>query len=128
MSAANLLAVALGGSLGSVARYLVSIGAGRLIDAPFPSGTLIINIAGSFLMGLLVEAFALKWNASEPVRVFLLIGFCGGFTTFSTFSFDAVNLMERGAALPAFTYILASVTLSIAALYAGLHLMRALLA
>lgn len=117
----------MGGALGSVMRYLVSIAAGKIFDAPFPWGTLVINISGSFILGLLIEAFALKWNAYEPVRVFLLIGFCGGFTTFSAFSADAVNLMARGAGMPALAYILASVMLSIGGLYAGLHLLRALL-
>jgi CrcB protein len=127
MNIANILAVAFGGALGSVMRYLVSIGAGKIFDTSFPWGTLIINISGSFIMGLLIEAFALKWNASEPVRVFLLIGFCGGFTTFSAFSADAVNLMARGGGMPAVAYMLCSVMLSIGGLYAGTHLLRALL-
>jgi CrcB protein len=128
LNVANILAVAIGGGLGSVARYLVSIGAGKILETPFPFGTLIINMSGSFLMGLLIEAFALKWSAPEPVRALLLIGFCGGFTTFSAFSFDAVNLMERGTGLPAFAYILGSVALSIGGLYAGMYLLRTLLA
>ncbi|MCC8948492.1 fluoride efflux transporter CrcB [Bradyrhizobium sp. Arg62] len=120
-----LAAVAIGGSLGSVARYLVAIGAGRLVGAEFPWGTLVINIVGSFLMGVFAEAFALSWNASQAMRVFLTVGICGGFTTFSTFSLDAIVLMQRGELWSAGTYIAASVALSIFALFGGLLLVRA---
>jgi fluoride exporter len=123
----NILAVAVGGSLGSVARYLVGIGAGMLLGTTFPWGTVIINIVGSFTLGALIETFALRWSANEATRVFLTIGICGGFTTFSTFSMDAVVLMIKGATLPFALYVLSSVALSLAALYAGLHLMRAVL-
>lgn len=126
MNFLNFFAVALSGALGSVLRYLVSIGAGRMFDPSFPYGTLIINIAGSFLMGLLIEFFALRWSASEATRLFLLVGFCGGFTTFSAFSADAVNVMAREAVIPVAGYVLGSVILSITALYAGLFLVRAL--
>ncbi|HZQ74562.1 MAG TPA: fluoride efflux transporter CrcB [Burkholderiales bacterium] len=120
-----VLAVALGGALGSVARYLVGVGATRLFGLEFPWGTLIINVAGSFLIGAFVEMFALKWDLPQEARVFLTVGICGGFTTFSTFSLDAYTLMERGAWWPAAAYVVASVVLSIAALVAALHLLRA---
>jgi CrcB protein len=120
-----LAAVAIGGALGSVARYLVAIGAGRLVGTEFPWGTLLINIAGSFLIGVLAEAFALSWNVSEAMRVFLTVGICGGFTTLSTFSLDAIVLMQRGELWSAGGYIAASVALSILALFGGLLLVRA---
>ena len=120
-----LLAVALGGALGSVARYLVGIGSGRLFGLGFPWGTLIINIAGSFLIGVFAELFALKWDLPQAGRVFLTVGICGGFTTFSTFSLDTYVLMERGEFWPAAAYIVGSVVLSIGALVAGLYLIRA---
>ena len=123
-----LAAVAIGGSLGSVARYLVAIGAGRLVGTAFPWGTLVINIVGSFLIGVFAESFALSWNVSQTVRVFLTVGICGGFTTFSTFSLDAIVLMQRGELVPAGAYILASVVLSILALFGGLLLVRAITA
>ena len=121
-----LAAVAIGGSLGSVARYLVAVGAGRLVGTAFPWGTLVINIVGSFLIGVFAESFALSWNVSQTVRVFLTIGICGGFTTFSTFSLDTIVLMQRGELVPAGAYIVASVVLSIMALFGGLLLVRAL--
>ena len=123
-----LAAVAIGGSLGSVARYLVAVGAGRLVGTAFPWGTLVINIVGSFLIGVFAESFALSWNVSQTVRVLLPIGICGGFTTFSTFSLDTIVLMQRGELVPAGAYIVASVVLSIMALFGGLLLVRALTA
>jgi len=120
-----ILAVAAGGALGSVARYLMGIGATRLLGLTFPWGTLIINILGSFLIGAFAELFALKWNLPQEARVFLTVGICGGFTTFSTFSLDAWVLMERGEWGLAGGYIVGSVVLSIGALIGALYLVRA---
>jgi len=122
-----ILAVAFGGAIGSVARYLVGNGSAKLFGLAFPWGTLIINVAGSFLIGVFAESFALRWDAPQAVRVFLTVGICGGFTTFSTFSLDAYLLLERGELWPAAAYMIGSVVLSIGALLAGLHLMRAAL-
>ncbi len=121
-----IMAVALGGAIGSVARYLTGIGAGKLFGTAFPWGTLIINIVGSFLIGVFVEAFALKWDLPQAARVFLTVGICGGFTTFSTFSLDSWLLIDRGELGPAAAYMIGSVVLSVAALVAGLQLVRSL--
>lgn len=121
-----IIAAAAGGALGSTARYLAGIASGKLFGFDFPWGTLFINLAGSFLIGALEEAFALKWDAPQSVRVFLVVGICGGFTTFSTFSLDAYLLMQRGEMWQAAAYMIGSVALSIGALFAGLHLIRAL--
>jgi CrcB protein len=120
-----VLAVAAGGALGSVMRYLVGVGSTKLFGLAFPWGTLLINIAGSFLIGAFVELFALKWDLPQEARVFLTVGICGGFTTFSTFSLDAYVLMERGDWGLAAAYVVGSVVLSIGALIAALHLVRA---
>jgi CrcB protein len=120
------LAVAFGGAIGSVARYLVGIESGRLFGLDFPWGTLIINIVGAFLIGVFVESFALRWDLSQFWRVFLTIGICGGFTTFSTFSLEAYLLLDRGQLLAGGAYVIASVALSIAGLFAGLQLIRAI--
>jgi CrcB protein len=122
-----ILAVAIGGAIGSVARYGVGMGSTKLFGLAFPWGTLIINIVGSFLIGGFAESFALRWDAPQAVRLFLTVGICGGFTTFSTFSLDAYLLMERGELWQAAAYMIGSVVLSIGALVAGLHLMRAAL-
>jgi CrcB protein len=121
-----IIAVAIGGSIGSVARYLVGIGAARFFGYAFPWATLIINIAGSFLIGVFVELFALKWDLSQFWRVLLTIGICGGFTTFSTFSLDAYLLLDRGQLSAGAAYMIASVVLSVAGLFAGLQLIRAI--
>jgi CrcB protein len=119
-----ILAVAAGGALGSVARYLVGLASVRAFGLSFPWGTLIVNIAGSFLIGALVGLFALKAGLSQELRLFLTVGVCGGFTTFSTFSLDAWVLIERGAWWQAAAYVTGSVLLSIGGLVAGLYLAR----
>lgn len=123
-----LLAVALGGALGASGRHLVSRGMVHLLGTSFPWGTLVVNVVGCFLMGVLIESAALKLNLTNEMRAFLFVGLLGGFTTFSAFSLDAVTLVERGALMPAFLYILSSVTLSVLGLFAGLSLMRWVLA
>jgi len=119
-----ILAVAIGGAIGSVARYLVAIGSGKVFGLDFPWGTLIINVTGSFLIGAFVALFAAKLQASQAVRIFLTVGICGGYTTFSTFSLDAFYLFERGALLASAAYVLASVVLSIAGLVLGVQIIR----
>ncbi len=122
----TLLQVALGGALGASARYLTGVAATRLMGRDFPWGTLTVTVVGSFLMGCLIVLLAKKGgNALLP---FLAIGVLGGFTTFSSFSLDAVTLYERGQAALAAGYVLASVLLSILGLFAGLALMRTVLA
>lgn len=125
MSLVPMLLVALGGALGSVCRYLVGVGAGRLLGADFPFGTIIVNIVGSFIMGLFIELLALKFDGSESLRLFVAVGILGGFTTLSSFSLDTIVLFERGAVAAAAVYVGASIALSLAALVAGLHLVRA---
>lgn len=119
-----ILAVALGGALGSVMRYLVGIGAGRAFGTDFPWGTLIINITGSFAMGLFAGLFATRWNLPQATRIFLTVGICGGYTTFSTFSLDAFYLIERGELAATAAYMIGSAVLSVGALVAAMHLVR----
>lgn len=116
----SVFQVALGGALGASARYGVNLGAVRMFGPAFPWATLSVNVAGSFLMGLLVAALG-RDSAWAP---FLLTGLLGGFTTFSTFSLDAVALWQKGQAGMAALYVGASVILSLAALVAGLVLGR----
>ncbi|BEV44629.1 fluoride efflux transporter CrcB [Afipia carboxidovorans] len=119
-----ILAVAVGGALGSVARYLVGIGAGKLFGTDFPWGTLIINITGSFLMGVLAGLFATRWNLPQAARIFLTVGICGGYTTFSTFSLDSFYLIERGELVASAAYMVGSVVLSVGALIGAMHVVR----
>jgi CrcB protein len=119
-----LLAVAVGGALGSVARYLVVGQVTRWLGLAFPWGTLTVNVVGGFIIGLLAEAMALKWPVSPEMRLFLITGILGGFTTFSAFSLEVVALVERGALAGALFYIVMSVALSVGAVFAGLALIR----
>ena len=121
------LSVAVGGALGACARYGVAQILLRQLGPGYPYGTLFVNIVGSFLMGVLIEVIALRWSPSPELRVLLVTGFLGGFTTFSAFSLDVALLVEKGETFSAAGYVIMSVGLSIAALFAGLHVMRAVL-
>ena len=118
------LMVALGGAVGALARYMVGVGAMRFIGAGFPWGTLIVNVVGSLIMGLLIAAFALRYSVSNEMRAFLTVGILGGFTTFSAFSLDFAVLMERKDYGLAVLYLGSSVGLSILALFVGLSIAR----
>ncbi|MFN7102559.1 MAG: fluoride efflux transporter CrcB [Pseudorhizobium sp.] len=120
----NILLVAIGGATGSVLRYLIGHWSLRQFGPGFPWGTLIVNIVGSFAIGILVEFIARRLNAPAEMRLLLVTGFLGGFTTFSAFSLDALVLFERGAVATAGAYVLGSVMLSLAAVVAGLALGR----
>ncbi len=120
-----ILAIAAGGALGAVMRHSVNVGAVKLLGHGFPYGTLTVNILGSFIMGLLIAVFAHYWQPSESMRMFLVTGFLGAFTTFSTFSLDFANLWERQAYLYSALYLGGSVILSIAGLFTAMALVRA---
>lgn len=119
-----LLFAMIGGALGSGARHGVNVGMGRWLGAGFPWWTLFVNVTGCFLMGVLIESLALKFNASNELRTFLATGVLGGYTTFSAFSLDFSYMMQRHEYVPAGAYLIASVALSIMGLYAGLWLAR----
>lgn len=119
----TLLQVALGGALGASGRYLTGLAAVRLLGPGFPWGTLIVNVLGSFAMGVLVVALAqLSAGRFAP---FLMTGVLGGFTTFSAFSLDAITLVQRGQTGLAMGYIAASVALALAGLWLGIVVARA---
>lgn len=123
----NLLLVAIGGAVGSVCRYLTGLWMTRLFGPAFPWGTLTVNVVGSFAIGFLTELVARKLNASMEMRLLIVVGFLGGFTTFSSFSLDTMALMERGATVAAFSYVLISVVISLLAAFGGLSVGRAVL-
>lgn len=123
-----MIAVALGGALGAVCRHGINLGAVKLLGHGFPYGTLIVNILGSFLIGLVIAAIAHSWQASETARFFLVTGFLGAFTTFSTFSLDAVTLWERKAYIQTAVYMGGSVAVSILALLLAMLLVRSIAA
>ena len=118
----SLLHVAFGGALGASARYLVGVGAVRLLGHGFPWATLVVNVLGSLAMGALVVLLAQK--DATRLAPLLMTGLLGGFTTFSAFSLDAVTLYERGQVGAAAGYVAVSVVFSIGALFAGMTLMK----
>lgn len=119
------LAVFVGAGLGGMLRHGVNLGAARLLGTGFPFGTLAVNVAGCFAMGLLVGGFARFADPGQTARLFLTTGVLGGFTTFSAFSIDAALLYERGTHGLAALYVVASVVLSLGAVGLGLLLVRA---
>ncbi|MCY0146645.1 fluoride efflux transporter CrcB [Hoeflea sp. G2-23] len=121
-----LLFVFIGGGFGAVARHLSASAVIRWSGPGFPWGTMVVNIVGSLAMGLLIAWLARRSAGDAHLRLLLATGFLGGFTTFSAFSLDAVTLYERGALTAAAAYVIASVTLSILALFGGLWLARQL--
>jgi CrcB protein len=122
-----VFAVAVGGGVGSLLRYYVA-GLVQPAGYLFNWGIFFVNISGGFLMGLIVEGSALRFNLSPELRSFLTIGILGGYTTFSTFSLDSALLLQRGEYIQAGGYIIGSVVLSILALFAGLWVMRSIYA
>lgn len=119
--------IAVGSAIGGVSRYLLGGVVQRALDTTFPAGTLLINITGSFLLGAIIR-FAVDTPAVSPeFRAFLTIGFCGGFTTFSTFSYEAAAMLEDGEWRNAALYMAASVAISIVATFLGFAAARGVL-
>ncbi len=123
-----LLAIALGGALGALARHKAGSVAMHWLGSGFPYGSLAVNVAGSFLLGLLAGGLAFRFSLPLEARAFLMVGFCGAFTTFSTFALDFATLTERGNLMLAGFYVAASVAGAILAMFGGLALMRGLFA
>jgi CrcB protein len=119
------LLVFVGGGLGAMFRHFINTASGRMLGTAFPYHTFFINVSGSIVMGLIAGYLAFKGGSSQNARLFLMTGILGGYTTFSAFSLDAALLYERGAIGLALLYVLGSVVLAIAGLFAGLALIRA---
>ena len=118
--------IAVGSALGGVSRYLIGSLVHKLMETPFPAGTLLVNVTGSFLLGLFLR-FALDSPTLTPeLRAFLTVGFCGGYTTFSTFSYETVALLERGEGKLAALYTILSVGLAVVATVLGILAARGL--
>ncbi|MGH6874677.1 MAG: fluoride efflux transporter CrcB [Aestuariivirgaceae bacterium] len=118
------LSVFVGAGIGGALRHGVNIWSAKLLGNGFPYGTLIVNIVGSFIMGVLAEWFALRFDPGQAWRLFLTTGILGGYTTFSAFSLDAALMIERNEYLLAGVYVLTSVVASVAGLFLGLLMVR----
>lgn len=120
------VAVAAGGAIGAMARHLIGIWALKLMGTGFPWGTLTVNVLGSFIIGVLVEGLAQRFHVTPELRLFLVTGVMGGFTTFSSFSLDIGLLIERKQHLLAAVYAFGSLALGVAAFFLALWLVRTL--
>jgi CrcB protein len=123
-SGAGFLIVFFGGGVGAALRHGINLVTARLLGTYFPWATLIENVTGSLVMGLLAAYFAFKSGAPQHLRLFLTTGILGGYTTFSAYSLDVALLYERGEPALAALYALASVVLAVGGLFAGLALVR----
>jgi len=115
----TLLLIGLGGFLGSISRFLIALGMNRIFQSVLPIGTLFVNILGCLLIGIIYSLAEQKNMLSPELRVFLSVGFCGGFTTYSSFAFEKFNLIKTGDFLLLAVYLGASVFLGLIAVYAG---------
>jgi len=117
-----LLAIAAGGAIGALARHFAAGAVTRMLGIGFPYGTFAVNMVGSLLMGVLVVAFALKFEASPAMKGFLTVGLLGSFTTFSTFSLEGTLLIQRGDWQTAFLYTFGSLVVGVICLFVGMWL------
>jgi CrcB protein len=122
-----MLAIALGGAVGSVCRYLLGLAIQTRIGGDFPVGTLIINITGSLLLGFLLRYALLGTEMTPVTRALVTTGFCGGYTTFSTFSYETAALIEGGDYGRAGLYVGLSIVVSLLGTFAGMQLARTLI-
>lgn len=120
--------VAIGGAIGTAARYLLTLAIQERAAGGFPIATLLINVSGSILLGFLMRYGLEGSTASPEVRLMLTTGFCGGYTTFSTFSYETARLLEGGEWQRGFAYVLASVVVCLGGMFIGFWLARTLLA
>lgn len=121
------LVVFVGGGIGAALRHGVNRASLAWLAPSFPYGTLLVNVAGGLLMGVLAELLLVKGGGSQEWRLFLTTGVLGGFTTFSAFSLDAAVMWQRGDYLMCAAYVVGSVVLSIGGLFAGMAAVRAAL-
>ena len=119
-----LISVFLGGGFGAIIRYLVIEQVNKLFLVAFPFGTIAVNVIGAFLIGLLSSYLAERLDVSENVKMFLIVGFCGGFTTFSSFNIEFYQLFSNGEILSSLIYVTTTFVLTVVAFYIGVSLLK----
>jgi len=122
----SVLLIAAAGAAGAVSRYLLGLGAVRLLGPQFPYGTLLVNVLGCLFLGFLLEVEQNTTLVSQPARLFLAVGFLGAFTTFSTFGYETFSHLNSGAVRVALVNVSANVGLGLAAVWLGWWLARSL--
>lgn len=120
----NIILVGLGGSAGSILRYLTSVFVNKYFHSAFPFATFTINLLGCLLIGYLLGTFDKQQVVSSDLKLLFIAGFCGGYTTFSTFAAENYQLMQSGNSLTAFLYIAVSVVICILAVWLGMTISR----
>ncbi len=118
----TLIAIALGGAAGALGRYAVVGWVNALFNQAFPYGTLVVNVVGSFLIGVVYVFVIEKLHAVPEVKALVMVGFLGAFTTFSTFSLETVSLLESGRVFSAALYVISSVVLCVLSTFLGMQL------
>ena len=119
-----LISVFLGGGFGAIIRYLVIEQVNKLFLVAFPFGTIAVNVIGAFLIGLLSSYLAERLDVSENIKMFLIVGFCGGFTTFSSFNIEFYQLFSSGEILSSLIYVTTPFVLTVVAFYIGVSLLK----
>ena len=120
------IVIAVGGAFGAISRFWITTNVDKLYPATYPWGTFIVNLIGCFFIGLLFVLFSEKLLLADNVRSLLVVGFLGAMTTFSTFSLDALVLIEQGQYGMAFSYLLGSVVVCLIATFVGINIARIL--
>lgn len=122
----HLFIIGLGGALGSIGRYGVQILMKKYWDSPFPMGTFVVNLLGCFLIGLFYSFTHKYLEMNEDWKLFLIVGICGGFTTFSSYSYENLILLREGHYLYFFGYALLSMVLGLLAVVCGLQIFKSI--
>ncbi|MBS1748656.1 MAG: fluoride efflux transporter CrcB [Bacteroidetes bacterium] len=119
-----IMIIWLGGGIGSVLRYLVQVGVNKMVTVAFPAGTFLVNISGCFIIGLLYGLFNRHASLTSEWRLFLFTGLCGGYTTFSSFSYECISLFRQGNYMYFILYTVLSVVMGLFATVGGMNIVK----